>query len=125
MSAACSNLDAMDEWRQQEHEQLHGGHALVEQLDSGVLVLLLKGAAVKRSRPDQSRARAGARGSRRGALVPHRLEEGAAAAAAPGPAVAQAGLVVALLRGVQQHPVQRVEQLGLGHAQFVLVACWG
>lgn len=37
--------------------------------------------------------------------------------------MAQAGLVVALLWGLQQHPVQRVEQLGLRHTQLVLVTC--
>lgn len=124
MSAVCLNLNAMDERRQQEDKQLHGGHALVEELGTGVLVLLLKGAAVERSRPDQSRARAGARSPRRGSLVPNWLEERAASAAASGPAVAQAGFMVALLRGVQQHPVQSVKQFGLSHAQLVLVACW-
>lgn len=116
----------MNERREQENEQLHRGHALVEQFGPGVFVLLQQGAAVLRARPPQSGG-AGAgtqRSPRGGALVAHRLEEGAAAAAAPrGPAVAQAGLVVALVRRLQQHPVQRVEQLGLGHAQLVLVPC--
>lgn len=96
----------MNKWRKQEDEQLHGGHALVEQLGASVLVLLQKGAAVLRPGPPRARAGAGRAGGR--TLVPHGLKEGAAAAAA-GPAVAQTGLVVALLGGVQQHPVQRVE----------------
>lgn len=106
----------MDERRKQEHEQLHGGHALVEQLCPRALVVLQQGAAVLRPRAG---ARAG--GPRGGALVPQRLEEGAAAAA-PGPALVAQRLLVALLRGVQQHPVQRVQQLGLRHSQLVLVA---
>lgn len=115
----------MDERSEQEHKQLHCGHALVEQLGATVLVVLQQqGAAVPGPRAPQGRAGAGARGPRRRALVADGLEEGAAAAA-PRPAVAQAGLVVALLRGVQQHPVQRVEQLGLCHAQLVLVTCQG
>lgn len=123
----------MDERRKQEDEQLHRGHALVEEFGASVLVLLQqKGppdpapAAMRGSRPTQRRARGGG-----GALVAQRLQEAhdsaptadsaSTAAAAARPAVAQSGLVVALLGGVQQHPVQRVQQLGLGHAQFVLV----
>lgn len=112
----------MNQRRKQEHKQLHCGHTLVEQLSASVLILLQQGAAVLGPRPSQGRARAGAWSPRGRSLVPHRLEEGAAAAARR-PAVAQAGLVVALLRSLQQHPVQRVEQLGLGHAQLVLVTC--
>lgn len=117
-----TDLYAVNQRSKQEHKQLHCGHTLVEQLGTSVLILLQQGAAVLRPGPPQGRAGARAWSSRGRALVPHRLEEGAAAAA-PGPAVAQAGLVVALLGSVQQHPVQRVEQLGLGHAQLVLVAC--
>lgn len=112
----------MNKRRKQEHKQLHSGHALVEQLGTSVFILLQQGAAVLGARPAQGRAGARAGSPRGRALVPHRLEEGAAAAARR-PAVAQAGLVVALLGSLQQHPVQRVEQLGLGHAQLVLVAC--
>lgn len=113
----------MSERRKQEHKQLHRGHALVEQLGAGVLVLLRQGAAALGARASQGRAGARARSPRGRSLVAQRLQEGAAAAAARRPAVAQAGLVVALLGGVQQHPVQRVQQLGFGHAQLVLVAC--
>lgn len=114
----------MDERREQEHEQLHRGHALLEQLGPGVLVVLQQGAAVPGPRSHQAGAGAQARGSRGGALVPYGLEEGAAAAAPPRPPLARDGLVVALLGGIEEHPVQSVEQLGLRHAQLVLVACW-
>lgn len=114
----------MNERSKEEHKQLHCCHALVEQLGATVLVLLQQGAAVLGPRAPQSRAGAGAGSPGRRALVPDGLEEGAAAAA-PRPAVAQARLVVALLRGVQQHPVQRVQQLRLRHTQLVLVACQG
>lgn len=121
----------MDERRKQEDEQLHRGHALVEEFGASVLVLLQQQgpdahAATRGSRHAQRRARGGG-----GALVAQRLQEAhdsaptadsaSTAAAAARPAVAQSGLVVALLGGIQQHPVQRVQQLGLGHAQFVLV----
>lgn len=122
----------MNERREQEHKQLHRGHTLVEELGAGVLVLLQQGPpAVLGPRAAEGRARAGAWRAGGRALVPQRLEEGAAAsssattaaAAARRPAVAQAGLMVALLRGFQQHPVQRVQQLCLSHAQLVLVTC--
>lgn len=114
----------MNERSEQEHKQLHRGHALLEQLGPGVLLVLQQGAAVPGPRSHQARARAQAGGSRRGALVTHGLQEGAAAAAAPRPPLAHDGLVVALLGRIQQHPVEGVEQLGLGHAQFVLMAWW-
>ena len=44
-------LYPMYERCKQEHEQLHRGHALVEQLGPGVLILLQQGAAVLRARP--------------------------------------------------------------------------
>lgn len=119
-----TDLYPMYERCKQEHEQLHGGHALVEQLGASVLILLQQGAAVLLARPSQSRTGAGARSPRGRPLVPHGLQEGAAAAARR-PAVAQARLVVALLGRLQQHPVQCVEQLGLGDAQLVLVTCGG
>lgn len=114
----------MNERSEQEHKQLHRGHALVEQLGASMLVLLRQGAAMLGARPPQGGSGARAGSPRGRTLVANRLEERAAAAAAR-PAVAQAGLVVALLSGVQQHPVQRVQQLGLGYAQLVLVACRG
>lgn len=119
----------MDERRKQEDKELHCGHALVEEFGASVLVLLQQhgspAAAMWGSRPAQRRARGG-----RGALVAQWLQEAhdstptansTSTAAAARPAVAQSGLVVALLGGIQQHPVQRVQQLGLGHTQFVLV----
>lgn len=114
----------MNERSEQEHEQLHRGHALLEQLGPGVLLVLQQGAAVPGPRSHEARPRAQARSSRGGALVPHGLQEGAAAAAAPRPPLAQDGLVVALLGRIQEHPVEGVEQLGLSHTQFILVA-WG
>lgn len=117
-----SDLYPMNKRRKQEHKQLYCGHTLVEQLGTSVLVLLQQGTAVLGPWASERRAGARTRSPRGRSLVAHRLEEGAAAAAR-GPAVAQARLVVALLGSLQQHPVQRVEQLGLGHAQLVLVAC--
>lgn len=95
----------MNKRREQEHKQLHRGHALVKQLGTSVLVLLQQAAAVLGAWLSKGgRAGTGARRSPRGRpLVPHWLKEGAAAAAAAprGPAVAQAGLMVALLRRLQ------------------------
>lgn len=124
----------MDEGCEQEDEQLHRGHALVEHLGALVLLLRQERGAAPGARAAQGRAGHGAGGSRGGALVGLGLEVPAAAAAAPGPALAQARalararalaqarVVVALLVRLQEHPVQRVEQLGLGHTELVLVA---
>jgi len=124
------DLDAVDERCEQEDEQLHRGHALVEHLGALVLLLRQERGAAPGARAAQGRAGHGAGGSRGGTLVGLGLEVPAAAAAAPGPALAQARalartrarVVVALLVRLQEHPVQSVEQLGLGHTELVLVA---
>ena len=50
----CAYLDAMDKRSKEEHKQLHGGHALVEELRASVLILLQRASepgAEARARP--------------------------------------------------------------------------
>jgi hypothetical protein len=93
----------------QKHEKLHSRHGVLEDLPSVVLFFII-GTALARL-PWRT-------------LVFHLVDERAAAATPAGASFCgPKPLTVAVLGGLQEHPVQGVKEFCLSNTQFILVAC--
>lgn len=104
-------LDPVDQRSEQEHKELHRGHGVVEDLPPAVLFVIV-GAALARH-PWRT-------------LVFNLVDKSTAAAAPAGSSVcAPKPLTVAVLGGLQEHPMEGVKKFGLSDTQFILVACMG
>lgn len=99
----------MYKWSKQEHEELHCGHGVLEDLPSASLFFVI-GAALTRLHWRS--------------LIFNLVNKSAAAATPAGALVcATEALTVAVLGGLQEHPVESVKEFGLSNTQLILVAC--
>lgn len=108
---APAYLDPVYQRSKQKHKELHSSHGILEDLPSVVLFFII-GAALARL-PG-------------GTLVFYLVDESTAAATPAGAMVcAPKPLTVAVLGGLQEHPVQGVKELCFSNTEFILVACTG
>lgn len=95
----------------EKHKELHSSHGVLEDLPSVVFFFII-GVVLARL-PWR-------------ALVFNLVDESTAAATPAGASVcAPKTLAVAVLGGLQEHPVQGMKELCLSDTQFILVACMG
>lgn len=101
-------LDPVHERSKKKHEELHSCHGVLEDLPSSVFFFIVDTALARLPRR---------------ALVFNLVDEGTAATTPAGaPVCAPKMLTVAVLGGLQEHPVQGVKELCLSDTQFILVA---
>lgn len=99
----------MHQGSEQKHKELHGGHGVLEDFPSAGLFFII-GAALT--------------GLPWGTLVFNLVDESTATATPAGSSVcAPKPLAVAVLGGLQEHPVQGVQEFCLSDTQFILMAC--
>ena len=93
----------------QKHKELHSSHGVLENLPSVVFFLIIGGALARL--PWRT-------------LVFNLVDESTAAATPAGTSVcAPKTLTVAVLWGLQEHPMQGMKELCLSNTQFILVSC--
>lgn len=102
-------LDPVYQRSKQKHKELHSSHGVLENLPSVVFFLIIGGALERL--PWRT-------------LVFNLVDESTAAATPAGTSVcAPKTLTVAVLWGLEEHPMQGMKELCLSHTQFVLVSC--
>lgn len=104
-------LDPVYQRSKQKHKELYSCHGVLKNLSSVVFFIIIGGALARL--PWRT-------------LVFNLMDEATAAATPTGASVcAPQALIVAVLGGLQEHPVQSVKELCLSNTQFILVTCMG
>lgn len=107
----CSTyFNPVNKRSKEEHEELHCGHGVLEELPSVILLLIIRGAG-----PGMSWR----------SLVFSLVDKGATTPSPAGTSVSSKTVIAAVLRGLQQHPVKSVKQFCFGYTKLILMSWMG
>lgn len=100
-------LNSMDQWSKQEHKELHRSHGILKEPPPVILFLIIRDAVS---------------GVSWRSLVFNLMNKGATTPSPTGASVSSKSVIAAVLRSLQQHPVESVKQLSLRYSKLILMS---